>query len=80
MVHTLNPVTFVDTGSGIVLNNPNNNTTVYYTLDGSDPMGPDGTRESATARIYRPAEVLPYSAKLTVRAFTTNNWGPKTSN
>ena len=77
MVHTLAPVTFTDNGSGIVLNNTNN-ADVYYTIDGSDPMGPNGVI-SGSAIKYTGSEVLPYSAKLTVRPFTTNNWGPITS-
>ncbi|MCL2883073.1 MAG: chitobiase/beta-hexosaminidase C-terminal domain-containing protein [Coriobacteriia bacterium] len=78
MVHTLSPVTFTDNGSGIVLNNPNSGTDVYYTTNGSDPMGPDGVVSSAATK-YTAGTVLPYTGKITVRAFTTNNWGPITS-
>jgi len=77
MAHTLSPVTINDTGSGLSLNNPNN-TDVYYTTDGSDPMGPDGTVSSSAVK-YTKSSVLPYSDKLTVRPFTTNNWGPITN-
>ena len=77
MAHTLSSVTFTNTGSGIVLNNPNN-TDVYYTTDGADPMGPDGVI-SASAVKYIPSTVLPDSVILTVRPFAANNWGPLTS-
>ena len=74
MAHTLNPVEIINDGSGIVLRNPNN-TDVYYTTDGSDPMGPNGVISSSAIK-YTASVVLPASGKLTVRPFTTNNWGP----
>jgi len=78
MAHTLNPVTITNNGSGLTLANPNS-TDAYYTTDGSDPMGPNGVVSSSAVK-YAAGSVLPSSAKLTVRPFTTNNWGPKTSN
>ena|GEM_PF-6017730 len=77
MAHTLEPVTIVDNGSGIVLDNPNN-TDVYYTTDGSDPMGPEGTISSSAVK-YTGSEQIDNASNLTVRPFTTNNWGPMTS-
>lgn len=61
----------------IQIQNPNLGTQVYYTLDGSDPMGPDGTIAS-NAHFYYSAFQLPVgNYKIVTRAFTTNNWGPK---
>ena len=78
MVHTLQAVAIEDTGSGVVLHNPNPNTHVYFTTDGTDPMGPNGTISTSATR-YTPGTVLPSNARLTIRAFTTNNWGPLTT-
>jgi len=67
-------VEIINDGSGIVLRDPNNSD-VYYTTDGSDPMGPNGVISSSAIK-YTSPEVLSSFTKLTVRPFTTNNWGP----
>ncbi|MBA3926121.1 FN3 associated domain-containing protein [Listeria rustica] len=77
MAHTLQGVKIVANGAGVVLENPNAGTDVYYTTDGSDPMGANGV-VSSTATKYEAGTTLDTNAKLTVRAFTTNNWGPIT--
>ncbi|MBC1937844.1 hypothetical protein HCA69_15885 [Listeria grandensis] len=79
MAHTLQNVSIIPSGSGIVLNNPNANTDVYYTTDGTDPMGADGVVSSKATK-YTAGTVLPKTTSLTVRAFTTNNWGPTANN
>lgn len=67
----------ISENENIIIVNPNSNTQVYYTLDGSDPMGNDGV-VSNKAILYSNEFVLP-SGNYTIiaRAFTTNNWGPK---
>lgn len=79
MAHTLQNVSIIPSGSGVVLNNPNANTDVYYTTDGTDPMGANGV-VSSNATKYTAGTVLPKTASLTIRAFTTNNWGPTANN
>ncbi|MBC1459167.1 immunoglobulin-like domain-containing protein [Listeria newyorkensis] len=79
MAHTLQNVSIIPSGSGVVLNNPNANTDTYYTTDGTDPMGADGVVSSKATK-YTAGTVLPKTTKLTVRAFTTNNWGPMIDN
>lgn len=79
MAHTLDAVKLQESGGGIVLQNPNSSTDVYYTTDGSDPMGADG-KVSTKAEKYTQGTVIPDDAKVVARPFTTNNWGPITSN
>jgi hypothetical protein len=82
MAHTLKAVTVTETAAGVTLKDPNSGTTVYYTLDGSDPMGADGatptqTGGNAAAKVYTGGTItVPAGSTLTVRPFTTNNWGP----
>lgn len=62
--------------SSIQIDNPNSGTQLYYTLNGKDPMGDNGT-VSSDAHLYNGAFTLPLgSYSITTRAFTTNNWGP----
>ncbi|EUJ32668.1 FN3 associated domain-containing protein [Listeria cornellensis] len=77
MTHTLQGVKILANGVGVELENPNAGTDIYYTTDGSDPMGANGV-VSSTATKYEAGTTLDANAKLTVRAFTTNNWGPIT--
>ncbi|MBC1501336.1 hypothetical protein HB943_12055 [Listeria weihenstephanensis] len=79
MAHTLQNVNIVTTNTGVTLDNPNANTDVYYTTDGSDPMGADGVVSSKATK-YTPGTTLDKTTTLTVRAFTTNNWGPMIDN
>ena len=79
MAHTLKAVTVNPVSGGHTLVNPNSSTEVYYTTDGSDPMGPDGS-VSVSAKKYTAGAVISGGANLKVRAFTTNNWGPLSSN
>lgn len=76
MTHTLGHVEILEGEDGIRLQNPNENTVVYYTVDGSDPMGADGV-VNEHARLYVEGAIL-QEETLTIRPFTTNNWGPKT--
>ena len=78
MAHTLEPVTFSPSGSGVTLANPNSGADVYYTTNGSDPMGPDGVISGAAVK-YAAGTVLPGAAKLTARPYAANNWGPVAS-
>jgi Fn3 associated/CotH kinase protein/Secretion system C-terminal sorting domain len=87
LVHTLEPApvnhpsgTLVSTDSFRIVN-PNQGTPIYYTLDGSDPMGNDGF-VSPSARLYNTNN--PFLAggqyQIATRAFSNNNnWGPKLS-
>ncbi|MDR1796233.1 MAG: chitobiase/beta-hexosaminidase C-terminal domain-containing protein [Clostridiales Family XIII bacterium] len=85
MTHTLKAVTVTQAAGGVALTNPNSGTTVYYTLNGSDPMGANGATPSQSggntaAKAYAGGTItVPEGATLTVRAFTTNNWGPVTT-
>ncbi|WP_409417143.1 FN3 associated domain-containing protein [Flavobacterium sp. PS2] len=79
MVHTMLAAPFDTTVTGhITINNPNTGTQVYYTTDGSDPMGKDGV-VSPSAFLYDANKGITLSSgiySLVSRAFTTNNWGP----
>ncbi|WP_430535269.1 FN3 associated domain-containing protein [Listeria rocourtiae] len=77
MAHTLQAVKVVASDGGVVLENPNAGTDIYYTTDGSDPMGANGVVSNAATK-YEAGAVLDANTKITVRAFTTNNWGPLT--
>lgn len=78
MAHTLAAVSIVNSGSGVVLSNPNLATVkVYYTMDGTDPMGADGIISSSAIQ-YTDEVVLNSGGKLTIRPYTDNNWGPLT--
>jgi hypothetical protein len=80
MVHTHDPVAIVEVGSGIELINPNPNTSVYFTTNGSDPMGPNGTWPSTHATRYVPGTIIPAGTTVNVRAFSAHNWGPRSAN
>jgi Lamin Tail Domain/Secretion system C-terminal sorting domain/CotH kinase protein/Fn3 associated len=81
LAHTLEPVTIntnqeINATSIIGFTNPNTASEVYYTRDGSDPMGADGT-VSPKAVKYTTAFSLPLgNYTLVTRAFVANNWGP----
>ncbi len=79
---TINAGTTIGANDAITFNNPNTatNVQIYYTTDGSDPMGNDGVI-SSSAKLYSAATGFKLSVgeyKLVVRPFITNNWGPKT--
>lgn len=78
MAHTLEHVTIEQENGTLTLNNPNVNTQSYYTLDGCDPMGNDGT--IAGTRYTGPVstDFSKEGLRVTVRAYTENNWGPVT--
>jgi hypothetical protein len=85
LVHTLEPApvnhpsgNLVSTDSFRIVN-PNPNTPIYYTLDGSDPMGNDGVI-SPSARLYNRNNSFLTGGQyqIVTRAFlNNNNWGPK---
>ncbi|MDR1392872.1 MAG: chitobiase/beta-hexosaminidase C-terminal domain-containing protein [Bifidobacteriaceae bacterium] len=80
MVHTLIPVTVTNAQGGYVLTSTNaSSVKVYYTTDGSDPMGANGV-VSPKATLYKAGTVIPAGTSLTIRPFTTNNWGPLSAN
>lgn len=63
----------------IQINNPNAGTQLYYTLNGTDPMGNDGV-VSTDAHLYNGAFGLAAgNYHIVTRAFTANNWGPMSS-
>ncbi|PQA96891.1 hypothetical protein B0A69_02155 [Chryseobacterium shigense] len=84
MAHTLSSSTILaanvvkDTDT-IQIDNPNSGTELYYTLNGTDPMGNDGVI-SSEAHLYNGTFSLPAgSYTIATRAFVTNNWGPLVS-
>lgn len=84
MAHTLLPneiptSSTIKKTDQIQISNPNSGTQVYYTLNGTDPMGNDGVI-SQEAHLYNGTFTLPVGTyNIMTRAFTTNNWGPKSS-
>ena len=82
LAHTLDYVTIhsnqeITPTTAISFTSPNAATTlVYYTKDGSDPMGNDGAI-SPKALKYTAAFNLPLgNYTIVTRAYTANNWGP----
>jgi hypothetical protein len=81
--HTLSPVTF-NQSSGtvttpVLATNPNANSTMYYTLDGTDPMGNDGII-SAAAKLYSNQLTLNVGTNNVVaRPYANSEFGPKTT-
>lgn len=82
LAHTLDYVTInsnqeITPTTAISFTSPNAAATlVYYTKDGSDPMGNDGA-VSPRALQYTAAFNLPLgNYTIVTRAFTANNWGP----
>lgn len=77
MAHTLPPVEISIHDNTLTIDNPADGTDVYYTLDGSDPMGNDGI---VAGTLYSDAVTLNLrngSYRVVARAFENNNWGPK---
>lgn len=84
MAHTLSEANIIAADTitetdNIQIDNPNAGTQLYYTLNGTDPMGNNGA-VSADANLYNGTFALAVgNYNIVTRAFTTNNWGPKTS-
>ncbi|MEN9613435.1 MAG: non-specific serine/threonine protein kinase, partial [Bacteroidota bacterium] len=85
LVHTLEPAPVHHPSGNLVstdtfrIMNPNQGLSVYYTLDGSDPMGNDG-QLSPSGRYYNPKNPFLASGQyqIVTRAFLgSKNWGPK---
>jgi hypothetical protein len=79
LAHTLDPVSY-DQDTNTLANTATNTAArarIYYTTNGSDPMGADGG-VSRSAIVYT-GGTLPATSGITVRAFTPGNWGPITS-
>ncbi|MDR0671500.1 MAG: chitobiase/beta-hexosaminidase C-terminal domain-containing protein, partial [Oscillospiraceae bacterium] len=67
---------------GFVLSVAQADAAIYYTLDGSDPIGASGaipgqTGANPAAQLYSAGDMVPSGA--TVRAYTAGNWGPLTT-
>ncbi len=82
LAHTLLPVTFSapsgNVSVAVTAANPNNKGDVYYTIDGSDPMGNDGVI-SPLARLYVNRLQLNIGANTVVaRVLFNGEFGPKT--
>jgi hypothetical protein len=81
LAHTLSPVIFSQpsgtvTGE-VTATNPNHQGIVYYTVDGSDPMGNDGI-VNPLAKAYSSALELKTGANTVVaRVYLNSNFGPK---
>jgi hypothetical protein len=83
LVHTLLPVTFSQPSgtvtTPVLVINPNNKGTIYYTLDGTDPMGSEGTI-NPVARIYTTQLALNIGLnKVVARVYFNEEFGPKTT-
>lgn len=82
LIHTLLPVTF-NQPSGtvtapVLATNPNIIGTIYYTLDGSDPMGNDGII-NPVAKLYTTQLALNAGInKVVARVYANSEFGPKT--
>ena len=82
LAHTLLPITF-NQPSGtvttpVLATNPNNKGVIYYTLDGSDPMGNDGII-NPVAKIYTNQLALNAGINNVVaRVYFNTEFGPKT--
>lgn len=78
LAHTLQPVEIKESNNQAELVTADKNVTIYYTTDGTDPMGNDGVVSPKAIKFDR--NHLPNSEeKLTIRAFQPNNWGPITN-
>lgn len=81
LAHTLLPVTF-NQSSGtvttpVLATNPNNGGLIYYTVDGSDPMGNDGII-SSNARLYTTQLGLNIGTnRVVARVLFNGEFGPK---
>jgi Fn3 associated/CotH kinase protein/Secretion system C-terminal sorting domain len=83
LAHTLMPVTFSQPSGNVTeavtATNPNNKGIIYYTTDGSDPMGNDGVINS-TAKIYAGGlELKPGLNTIIARVYWNGDFGAKTN-
>jgi hypothetical protein len=82
LAHTLLPVTFSEPSGNVSVAvtaaNPNNSGDLYYTIDGSDPMGNDGVI-NPFAKLYSNRLQLNIGANTVVaRVLFNGEFGPKT--
>jgi hypothetical protein len=84
LTHRLKPTNIIanqiitSTDSIRIQNNDSITSQIYYTLDGSDPMGNDGV-VAPNAFLYSNEFVLPIgNYVITTRTFIPKNWGPMT--
>ena len=83
LVHTLLPITF-NQPSGtvttpVLATNPNAIGSIYYTLNGSDPMGNDGVI-NPLAKLYTTQLALNAGVnKVVARVYANSEFGPKTT-
>jgi len=80
LTHTLEKSIVSKENQTIVIENPNQNANLYFTIDGSDPMGDDGSISSSAMNYKEHKNVLDNTntGYIIIRAHTQNNWGPKT--
>ena len=83
LVHTLLPATFNQSSGTIsapvLATNPNTVGTIYYTIDGTDPMGIDGAI-SPVAKLYTTQLALNAGInKVVARVYANSEFGPKTT-
>jgi hypothetical protein len=83
LTHTLVPVTFsqpsgASVSAPVLATNPNNRGAIYYTVDGTDPMGNDGII-SPSAKLYLNQLALNSGVNNVVaRVYFNAEFGPKT--
>jgi hypothetical protein len=83
LAHTLQPVVLSQPSGNVSVavtaTNPNPQGTIYYTIDGSDPMGNDGII-SPLAKIYTNQLQLNIGSNaVVVRVYLNGEFGPKTN-
>ena len=78
LTHTLSKVVISKENNRLTVNNTNPNTEVYYTVDGSDPMGNDGTISNTAIKYNNNILLEDNNGLITARTYQKNNWGHKT--
>ena len=80
LTHTLEKSIVSKENQTIMIENPNQNANLYFTTDGSDPMGDDGSISSSAMNYKEHKNELDNTntGYIIIRAHTQNNWGPKT--
>ena len=82
LAHTLLPVVFSQPSgvatSDLTATNPNNQGIIYYTIDGSDPMGNDGVINPLAKSYVNALELKTGANTVVARVYLNGEFGPKT--